>query len=108
MGVIIDMSERGGDVRRFDEAINRAKSGIHEACEIWENMKAEFSERNGGHGIGSYSERYNNRGIGFDGKGGGGNYHYRDNGMPTTPMMSERDWRELQERRMRDGMGRFM
>ena len=102
MGWIIDLSERGGDVRRFDEAINRAKSGIHEACEIWESMKAEFSERNGG----SYAERYMNRGTGFDGRGG--NYHYRDNAMPTMPMMSERDWREMQERRMRDGMGRYM
>ena len=45
MGWIIDLSERGGDVRRFDEAIKMAKSGIKEACEIWEDMKSEFSER---------------------------------------------------------------
>ena len=54
MGWIIDLSERGGDVRRFDEAIKMAKSGIKEACEIWEDMKSEFSERR-------YSERYGHR-----------------------------------------------
>lgn len=51
MGWIIDYSERGGDVKRFDEALHMAKSGIKEACEIWEDMKSEFSER-------GYHERY--------------------------------------------------
>ena len=57
MGWIIDLSERGGDVRRFDEAIKMAKSGIKEACEIWEDMKAQFSERDGMSQRGSYGER---------------------------------------------------
>lgn len=55
MGWIIDLSERGGDVKRFDEAIKMAKAGIKEACEIWEDMKSEFSER------GSYGDRYHER-----------------------------------------------
>lgn len=54
MGWIVDLSEKSGDVRRFDEAIRKAKSGIKEACEIWEDMKEEFSERR-------YSERYSHR-----------------------------------------------
>lgn len=80
MGWIIDLSERGGDVRRFDEAIKRAKSGIKEACEIWEDMKDEFSER------GSYGERYSMRD------------HDRYYG---------REWDDMPERRMRDSMGRY-
>lgn len=54
MGWIIDLSEKSGDVRRFDEAMKKAKSGIKEACEIWEDMKEEFSERR-------YSDRYSRR-----------------------------------------------
>jgi len=89
MGWIIDLSEKSGDVRRFDEAIKRAKSGVREACEIWEDMKQEFSERGG-----SYGERYMPHGDSYSER------HY--------PMMSERDWAELQERRRRDSMGRYM
>ena len=48
---LIHIFERGDDARRFDEAMKRAKSGLMEACEIWEDMKAQFSER------GSYDER---------------------------------------------------
>jgi hypothetical protein len=88
MGWIIDMSERDGDIRRFEEGLKAAKHGIMEVCEIWENMKSQFSERGG-----SYSERY-----------GKGSYDQRNYGH----MMSERDWEELQERRRRDPMGRFM
>ena len=80
MGWIIDLSERGGDVRRFDEAMKRAKSGLKEACEIWEDMKQEFSERGG-----SYSERYHHD---YDER-----YH-------------DRDWDYMPERR-RDSMGRY-
>lgn len=80
MGWIIDLSERGGDVKRFDEAIKMAKAGIKEACEIWEDMKSDFSER------GSYGERYSNR----------NDDRYRD-----------RDWDEMNERRYRDSMGRY-
>ena len=81
MGWIIDLSERGGDVRRFDEAIKMAKSGIKEACEIWEDMKSEFSER------GSYGERYSHRG-GY------------------SPRGYDREWDGMDERH-RDSMGRY-
>jgi len=77
MGWIIDLSERGGDVKRFDEAIKMAKSGIKEACEIWEDMKSEFSER------GSYHDRYDER--------------YRGREWDD----------DMRERRMRDSMGRY-
>lgn len=85
MGWIIDLSERGGDVRRFDEAVKRAKSGIMEACEIWEDMKSEFSERGG-----SYGERYHHD---YGERSHGGYYG--------------RDWEEMPERRYRDSMGRY-
>lgn len=84
MGWIIDLSERGGDVKRFDEAIKMAKSGIKEACEIWEDMKSEFSER------GSYGDRYHER----DGYSQRGGYYGRE-------------WDDMPERRYRDSMGRF-
>ena len=83
MGWIIDLSERGGDVRRFDDAIHRAKSGLMEACEIWEDMKSEFSERSG-----SYGERYGSR-----------RYDERS--------YSPREWDDMHERRYRDSMGRY-
>lgn len=94
MGLLIDFSERGGDVRRFDEGLKAAKAGLMEVCDIWEGMKQDFQMRGGNMGGGynqrSYAERY---GGGFD-----------QRSMPT---MSERDLAELQERRRRDGMGRF-
>lgn len=83
MGWIIDLSEKSGDVRRFDEAIKSAKEGLKEACEIWEDMKSEFSERRG-----SYGERYAHR----DDYGERGRY-------------SRRDWDDAYERR--DSMGRY-
>ena len=58
MGMIHIFSERGDDARRFDEAMKRAKSGLMEACEIWEDMKAQFSERGGYDERGSYGERH--------------------------------------------------
>lgn len=52
MGIWRFFNERGGDdAKRFDEAMKMAKSGLKEACEIWEDMKAQFSER------GEYGER---------------------------------------------------
>ena len=81
MGWLIDLSKREGDVHRFNDALKQAKMGLHEACEIWESMKQDFTQ------IGDYNERYNMR----------GDYNH----------MSERDWHELQERRRRDGMGRY-
>ena len=47
MGILRFFSERGDDARRFDEAMKMAKSGLMEACEIWEDMKAQVSERGG-------------------------------------------------------------
>ena len=42
MGYIIDLSERGGDVRRFEDGLKKAKHGLAEAYEIWEDMKNEL------------------------------------------------------------------
>ena len=57
MGMIHIFSERSDDARRFDEAMKMAKEGLMEACEIWEDMKAQFSERDGMPQRGSYGER---------------------------------------------------
>ena len=76
---MIHIFERGGDdAKRFDEAMKKAKSGLMEACEIWEDMKSQFSER------WTPSE---------DGMQWRGMYH--------------RDYDEMSERRYRDGMGRY-
>lgn len=61
MGILHIFSERGEDARRFDEAMKRAKSGLMEACEIWEDMKEQFSERGGMGERGGYSQRYGER-----------------------------------------------
>lgn len=90
---MIVLHERNeGDVRRFEESLKMAKAGIHEACEIFEDMKEQFSERGG-----SYGERYSQRGD-YGERGGysqrGGYYG--------------REWDEMMpERRYRDSMGRF-
>lgn len=78
---LIRIMERGGeDVRRFEESLKMAKAGIKEACEIYEEMKEQFSERGG------YGERYSQR------------YGERYSG---------REWDEMPERRGRDSMGRY-
>lgn len=80
---LIHIMERSSDndVRRFEESLHMAKAGIKEACEIYEDMKAQFSER-------SYGERgYGERGYG----------HYR-----------REDWDGMEERRSRDSRGRYM
>lgn len=78
---LIRIMERGGeDVRRFEESLKMAKAGIKEACEIFEEMKEQFSERGG------YGERYSQR------------YGERYSG---------REWDEMPERRGRDSMGRY-
>lgn len=88
MGMITILERSGeGDVQRFDEAMKRAKSGLMEACEIWEDMKSQFSERDH-----SYSTRYSRRGD------YGERYGERD---------GERDGEEMSERRYRDSMGRY-
>ena len=78
---MIVLHERNeGDVRRFEESLRMAKAGIKEACEIFEDMKEQFSER------GDYS-RYSNR-----------DHYYR-----------REDWDEMMpERRYRDSRGRYM
>ena len=91
MGYIIDLSERGDDVRRFGESLKMAKAGLKEACEIWEDMKEQFSER-GGH----YSERYSQR------DGYGERYPMRG--------YNGREWDddEMHERRYRNSRGQYM
>lgn len=84
MGIIHIMERGGDDVRRFEESLRMAKEGIKEACEIFEDMKSQFSERS------SYGERYSQRGD-YGERG-----HY-----------SPRDWDEMPERRYRDSMGRY-
>ena len=99
MGWIIDLSERGGDVRRFEEGLKMAKHGLAEAYGIWEDMKEDLSERRGYSERGSYGERYRSRGdYGESGYYGERGYYRRD----------DRDWDEMSERRYRDSRGRFM
>ena len=88
MGMITIFERGGDDVRRFDESMKRAKSGLMEACEIWQDMKDQFSERGG-----DYASRYNMRG--YDERG------YDDRGY------YGREWDDMRERRYRDSMGRF-
>lgn len=98
MGWIIDLSERGDDVRRFEHGLKKAKMGIAEAYEIFEDMKDQFGERSG------YGERYDHR---YDHR-----YDTIDHRVEPMPerahVISERDWQELQERRRRDSYGRYM
>lgn len=98
MGWIIDLSERGDDVRRFEHGLKKAKMGIAEAYEIFEDMKDQFGERRG------YGERYDNR---YDRRYD--TIDHRAEQMPERAhVISERDWQELQERRRRDSYGRYM
>lgn len=78
---LLHIMERSNDsdVRRFEESLRMAKEGVKEACEIFEDMKAQFSER-------SYGER-----GGSQMRGG---YSRRD------------DW-DYEERRGRDSIGRY-
>ena len=72
MGLLHIMERSGDDAKRFDEAMKRAKSGLMEACEIWEDMKAQFSERGGA------SYRYREDWDEFEERGGrGGMRRYR-------------------------------
>ena len=57
MGMIHIFERSGDDAKRFDEAMKRAKSGLMEACEIWEDMKDQFSERGGMGERDGYSQR---------------------------------------------------
>lgn len=79
---LIHIFERGGDdAKQFDQAMKMAKAGLMEACEIWEDMKAELSER------GEYGER--------------GAYGERSRSMRRDEIG------EWGERRGRDSMGRY-
>lgn len=84
MGMIHIFERSGDDAKRFDEAMKKAKSGLMEACEIWEDMKSQFSER------GSYGERWTPSEDGMQWRG-----------------MYRRDYDEMSERRGRDSMGRY-
>lgn len=80
--MIIFRERYDGDAERFESALMKAKKGIKEACEIFEDMKEQFSERGG-----SYGERYGER----------GGYYQRSH-----------DWDDMSERRYRDSRGRYM
>ena len=86
MGLIRIFERSGDDAKRFDEAMKRAKSGLMEACEIWEDMKESFSERSG-----SYGERWTPSEDGMQYRGG----------------MYRREWDGMDYRRGRDSMGRY-
>lgn len=60
------MLSRGGDeaTQRFEDAMYDIKEAVTEACEIYEEMKSQYSER-GGYGERNsyrYGERMGNRG----------------------------------------------
>ena len=58
MGLVRIMEKSSdSDVRRFEESLKMAKEGIKEACEIYKEMKEQFSERYG------YDERMSRRGY---------------------------------------------
>jgi len=85
---LIHIFERSGDdAKRFDEAMKMAKAGLKEACEIWEDMKSQFSERS------SYGERWTPSEDGMQ---------YRHGGM------YPREWDGMDYRRSRDSRGRYM
>jgi len=89
---MIHIFERGGDdAKRFDEAMKRAKSGLMEACEIWEDMKSQFSERGSYSDHNSYGERWSPR----------------EDAMQYRHGMYDREYDGMYERRYRDGMGRY-
>lgn len=91
MGYLV-MNMREDDAMRFESALKKAKSGIHEACDIFEDMKEQFGERRGSYGErGGYSERYDGR---YSSRGG----EYGERDFRPTP-----DW-ELR----RDSRGRYM
>ena len=79
--MVIFRERNEGDSERFESALWKAKKGIKEACEIFEDMKDEFSERGG-----RYSERYNQRGYNQRGYDERGDYYGRE-------------WDDMHERR---------
>ena len=90
--MVIFRERNEGDAEKFEAALKKAKKGLTEACEIFEEMKEEFSERRGGYSErASYGERWTPSEDGMQWRGG----------------MSRRDYDEMSERRYRDGMGRY-
>ena len=79
--MVIFRERNEGDAERFESALWKAKKGIKEACEIFEDMKDEFSERGG-----RYSERYNQRG-------------YNQRGYDERSDYYGREWDDMHERR---------
>lgn len=55
MGYIV-FHMRESEADRFESALKKAKKGLAVACDIYEDMKSEFSERDSG-----YDERYDGR-----------------------------------------------
>ena len=78
MGLLHIMTRGGDEEYRFKMALKKAKSAIEEICELSDEMEDQFGER--------YGERYGER------RGG-----YRS-----------REMDDFEERRSRDGRGRYM
>ena len=83
--MVIFRERNEGDAEKFEAALKKAKSDLMEVCEIWEDMKSQFSERGG-----SYSERWSPSEDGMQWRG-----------------MSRREYDDMYERRGRDSMGRY-
>lgn len=65
MGLVQILSRSGDEsAQRFEDAMYDIKDAVMEACEIYEEMKSQFSERDEFEGRSSYrqSERMGNRG----------------------------------------------
>lgn len=88
MGMIQILERGGNDVRKFEDSLKMAKEGVMMACELFEEMKDQFSER------GNYGERYSQRGDYGERYSQRGGYYGRD-------------YDEMSERRYRDTMGRY-
>lgn len=86
MGYIV-FHMRESEADRFESSLKKAKRSLAEACEIYEDMKSEFS----GRGY-EYDERYDGR---YSPRGG---YDERDYHRRRDP-----DWDER-----RDSRGRYM
>lgn len=82
---LIQIMKRGSedDVHRFEQAIYDAKEALDEICEIYEQMKSQFDDRDG---------------AGYSSRGGysGRSWSYRDGHGP-----------EWGERRSRNSMGQY-
>lgn len=83
--MVIFRERYDGDAERFESALKKAKASIHEACDIFGDMKEEFGER-------GYGERYDGRYSSRSGDYGEREHYHRDS-----------DWGER-----RDSRGRYM